>query len=79
MGTTMSYRNYREARAAGLVLVGEWGFSPVDAGGIFCRPVDLAAVRAAYHAMPEDDGRAATLAPVIAVGGVYVEDAPDDE
>lgn len=65
----------REIKAAGLVVVGEWGYGSSSAGFIVCEPSDLAAVTAAYDAIAEGDLSSTVLDAVKAAGGEYVEEA----
>lgn len=72
--TTTESKNYKEARRDGLVLIGEWGFSGTNAGGIWSRPEDRDAVRAAYDAIDTDDSGPNALDEVERCGGMFVPD-----
>lgn len=64
----------KEAKIAGMVKVGEWGFGAKNAGHIWARPEDLPAVKAAYDAIEDGDLGPDVLAQVFAAGGVYIAD-----
>lgn len=69
-------KTYREAKAAGMVSVGEWGWADSrGAGAIWCLPADRADVQAAYDAIEYGDMGSDVLAGVIDAGGVFVRDA----
>jgi hypothetical protein len=69
-------KNFREAKAAGLVMVGEWGDgTAAGAGGVWCHPADRDAVKAAYDAIEDGDLGPNVLAAVRGAGGVFVADA----
>lgn len=61
-----------QAKTAGMVMVGEWGFGASDAGHIWAKPEDAAAVRAAYDAIEDGDMGPGVLDDVRAAGGVYI-------
>ena len=63
-----------EAKATGMVLVGEWGFGASNAGHIWAAPENVAAVKAAYDAIEDGDMGPDVLADVYAAGGVYVQE-----
>jgi hypothetical protein len=74
---TMRPTSSREARAAGLVMVGKWGWGhtlPGSAGGIWCRPEDRDGVQAAYDAIEDGDLGPDVLDGVMDAGGVFVAD-----
>ena len=68
----------REITAAGLVIIGEFGWGSRSAGWIVCSPDDVEAVRAAYDAIGEGDLGPNTLDGVKSAGGRYVEDGETD-
>lgn len=72
---TTTYASYAEAKQAGLVMVGEWGWAERGAGAIWCRPEDREAVQTAYDAIEDGDLGPDVLAGVERAGGVYV---PED-
>lgn len=74
MNATSKIETFADAKNAGLVMVGEWGFGAHNAGAIWCKPEDKASVQAAYDAIEEGDLGPNTLDAVKAAGGVYVQD-----
>jgi hypothetical protein len=76
MTTSTTPKDYREAKAAGMVMVGEWGWGSTirPAGGIWCQPENEVAVKAAYDAIPEQDLSSDVLDDVKDAGGVFVPD-----
>jgi len=71
----MNAMTKNELKAAGKVIVGEFGFGSRSAGWIVCDPSDHAAVLAAYDAIEEGDLSSTVLDAVKAAGGQYVEEA----
>jgi hypothetical protein len=67
-------KTYREAKQAGRVMGGEWGWAERGGGAIWCMPEDRQAVQAAYDAIEEGDLGPDVLAGVEQAGGVYVPD-----
>jgi hypothetical protein len=63
-----------EIKAAGKVIIGEWGWSRDNAGWIVCDPSDREAVLAAYGEIPDGDLSQGVLAGVEAAGGEYVQE-----
>lgn len=72
----MTPSNYREAKKAGLVMVGEWGDGTRGGmGAIWCKPEDRGAVKAAYDDIRDGDLGPTVLDGVKDAGGVFVPDA----
>jgi hypothetical protein len=44
-----------QARRAGMIMIGEWGFAERGGGAIWCRPEDRERVQAAYDAIEDGD------------------------
>ena len=63
-----------QVKAAGLVIVGDFGIPPT-AGWIVCRPEDMVAVRRLYDEWPEGDLGSTLHDDFAAVGGEYVIEA----
>lgn len=62
-------------KTAGLVKIGEFGFSSTDTGTMWAKPEDVAAVRAAWNEIDEDDTSRAAIRPTIDAGGIWIPDA----
>lgn len=75
--TTMTKpRTYEEAKRAGWVCVGEWGYgdSIRGTGAVWCRPEDRDATQAAYDAIADGDLGPDVLADVFDAGGVFIRE-----
>ena len=63
-----------EIKAAGLVIVGEWGYGSRSAGFIASSSDDREAVLVAYEAIEEGDLSSDVLDAVVTAGGQYIEE-----
>jgi len=62
-------------KTAGLVKIGEFGFSDGTTGTMFAMPVDRDTVYAAWDEIDEDDTSLAAIQSVIDAGGIWIPDA----
>lgn len=61
-------------KIAGLVKIGEFGFSNGDTGTMYATLENVAAVRAEWNEIEDDDTSRAAIQPAIAVGGIWIPD-----